>query len=141
MIWTLRAQGATLLAQLSLCSCSSPQDPCQHCHCWLLLSATSYVQRHLGTETFLPCVTAKCRNSLTLCSNAKNLPTSSPSAFFLDLEESVSSCRVLPHFCSLPICCGEFRKPCSSRYSAHSPAVLCLAIGTGWRCCPCGKRS
>lgn len=91
LIWSdLDTQGATIPAQLSLCSCSSPHNPCQHCHCWLLLSATSYVQRHTGTEIFLPQprVTAKCRNGLTLCSNAKNLPTSSLAALFLDFEET-----------------------------------------------------
>lgn len=86
---TQGTRGATIPAQLSHCSCSSPQDPCQHWHCWLLRSDISYVQRHTNTstETFLPCVTAKCRNSLTLCSNAKNLPTSSPAALFLNFEE------------------------------------------------------
>lgn len=39
-------------------------------------------------ETFLPRVTAKCRNSLTLCSNAKNLLTSSPATLFVDFEEN-----------------------------------------------------
>lgn len=85
----LDTRGANIPAQLSLCSCSSPRDPCQHCHCWLLLSATSHVQRHIGTETFLPQphVTAKCRNSLALYSNTKNLPTSYLAALFLDFEE------------------------------------------------------
>lgn len=124
----LDTRGATIPAQLSLCSCSSPQDPCQHCHSWLLLSATSYVQRHIGTEAFLPRVTAKCRNSLTLCSNTENLPTSSLAALFLDFE---GKCIIVQGAAPLlfPSAAGEFRKPCSSRCSvtAQLPRAWLLA--------------
>lgn len=73
----------------------------------------------------------KAENSLMICSNTKNLPTSSVAAPLLGFKEK---CIVLPAAAPLLLpshpLVGNALKPCSSG---------CLV--PGWRRCPCGKRS